>query len=339
MRDNRMKEKVVSPEEAMKQIQRIFKKRGTHALEMARKEILQEQIESREVKRALNYFMRRYWHDVTRPALLSFACEAVGGKPEKATIAAIPMILTSGAIDIHDDIIDQSKIKGVNPTVLGKFGKDIALLAGDALLFKGLLKLNHEVLGEIPMKTFKAVFDVLQKTFFELGDAEALELDLRRRIDVTPEEYLHVLEKKAADVEGYIRIGALLGGGTCKEIEALGRYGRLLGMLIILRDDLIDIMDLKEAQHRFKKECLPLPILYALQNPWAKSKMSLHLRKKSITQKDAESIIENAKKAGGVKLSVELMQKWIKEADQCIKDIRHNKHSLELLIHATTSSL
>jgi hypothetical protein len=46
----------IMPEEAMKQLQKIFKKRGSKALEMARNEILQEKIESKEAREALTYF-------------------------------------------------------------------------------------------------------------------------------------------------------------------------------------------------------------------------------------------------------------------------------------------
>ena len=80
---------------------------------------------------------------LTRPALFSLVCEAVGGDPDITMPIAISITLISGAIDIHDDIIDQSKTKGDQPTVFGKFGKDIALLVGDALMFKGFTHAIH----------------------------------------------------------------------------------------------------------------------------------------------------------------------------------------------------
>jgi len=326
--------KGASQEEKMEQVQKIFTERGSKALEMARKEILQEKIECKEVREALNYFMTEYWHDLARPALLSLACEAVGGDPEMTTPVAIPMILISGAIDIHDDIIDQSKIKGSRPTVLGKFGKDIALLVGDALLFKGFTLLHEAVEKGIPAEKVAVIVDIIKRTFFELGDAEALELQFRGRINITPEEYLRVVRKKAADVEAHTRISAILGGGSKEEIEVLGEYGRLLGMLILLRDDLIDMIDFEEATHRIRKEHLPLQVLYALKNPKIKSTLSSILLKKTITKKDAEKILEVIDKASGFRHVAELMQKLAKNASKPLKSFKQNKHYLKLLIEA-----
>jgi len=60
-----------------------------------------------------------------------------------------------------------------------------------------------------------------------------------------------------------MRISAILGNGTQKEINSLAKFGRKLGKLIILGDDIIDMTDAKELLHRIKKEHLPLPIIFA----------------------------------------------------------------------------
>jgi len=293
-----MKEEDISSEKAMKQIQKIFKKRGTKALEMARKEILQEKIECKEVREALSYFMNKYWHDLARPSLLSLASEAVGGDPKLTTSVAVALSLSSGAIDIHDDIIDRSKRKYGRQTVYGKYGKDLAILIGDALLFKGLTLLQGIVKENFSVEKMSQIMDIVQKMFFELGDAEALELPLRGRLDVSPEEYLRIVEKKAADVEAHTRIGAILGGGSTTAIEDFGTYGRLLGMLIILRDDWIDLIDPEECRQRVRKECLPLPLLYAAKDVKAKQKIKALLRKKRLSLTDANAIWEIAQTHG-----------------------------------------
>jgi len=329
----------ISPEEAMKQIQQIFKKRGSKALEMARRKILKEKIECKEAREALTYFMTEYWHDLARPTLLSLACEAVGGDPKLTTPIAVPMILISGAIDIHDDIIDESKIKNRRLTVYGKFGKDIALLVGDALLFKGLTLLNEGVQKKVAPEKMSLIIDVIQKTFFELGDAEALELQLRGHIDILPEEYLKIVQKKAADVEAHIRIGAILGDASKKEMQTLGKYGRLLGMMIILRDDWIDIIDLQESRNRIKKECLPIPILYALKDPEIKEKLSLILSKPTMTMRTVKVIRELTLKARTIGQFEKLMHELVKDADSRLNNLKHNTKCLRLLLQASLPSL
>ncbi len=236
-------------------------------MEMARKEILQEKIECKEAREALTYFMTQYWDDLARPSLLSLVCEAVGGDPELTAPLAISMILVSGAMDIHDDILDDTKRKYGRQTVYGEYGKDIALLVGDALLFKGLTLLSQATEKGISKKKLKAIIDIIKTMFFELGDAEALELQFRYNLNVTPSEYLRVLRKKAADVEAHARIGAILGNASTPVVKTFGEYGRLLGTMIILRDDLIDLTDPEELGSRIEKESLPIMILWGLKDP------------------------------------------------------------------------
>jgi geranylgeranyl pyrophosphate synthase len=327
-----MKE-MINQEEITEQLLKLLKKRGKKALELARKTVLEEKIESKEFHEALKYFMTEYWHNFTRSGFLSLVCEAVGGDPEITTPIGNSITLISGATAIHDDIIDQSKTKGSQPTVFGKFGQDIALFVGDALLFEGLDVLFKAVEKGVTTEKMVIISDIIKRTFLELGDAEALALQFRGRTDVKAEDYLYVVRKKAADIEAYARISAILGDGSEEEIEALGEYGRLLGMLMILRADMIDMFDLEETIHRIKKEHLPLAILYALQNPEMNSILR-SLLKKTITKKDAAKLSMLIDKAGGFIHMVECMNKLAEEANTKIEKIKYNRQHLKLFIQA-----
>jgi geranylgeranyl diphosphate synthase type I len=322
----------LSGDEMVEQVEKLLEDRGKETLEMARNEVLQEKVESKEVQEALRYFMTEYWRDVTRPALMSLVCEAVGGNPDKATPVAVSMILISGAIDIHDDIIDESKTKGSRPTVLGKFGRDIALLVGDALLFKGFTLLYKAIEKGISTEKASLILSITKETFFKLGDAEACELRFRGRQDVTPDEYIYVAKKKAADVEAYTRISVILGDGSLEEVEVFGKFGMLLGLIIILRDDLIDMIEFEELVHRIDREHLPLPILYALQNPKFKSTLNSTILKKEITESDAETILEVTEKAGGFKRFRTYMEELENELLLLLKNLKYRKMEITLIV-------
>ncbi|MCJ7721924.1 class 1 isoprenoid biosynthesis enzyme, partial [Candidatus Bathyarchaeota archaeon] len=183
----------------------------------------------------------------------------------------------------------------------------------------------------VPVEQIAVISDIIKRMFFELGDAEALELQFRGRVDVTPEDYLCVVRKKAADVEAYTRISAIVGDGSKEEIEALGEYGRLLGMLVILRDDMIDMFDPEETIHRIKKEHLSLAILYALQNPEMKSSVTDSINK-TVTEKDVEKLSAIVNRAGGFVLINSYMSELAEEAYNKIKIAKHNRKHLALLI-------
>jgi len=331
MKETPKKEREARTEDIMKRIQKIFQERGSKALEIARKEILLEKVECNEAREALTYFMTEYWHDVTRPALLSLVCEAVGGNPEITTPIAVPLILISGAVDIHDDIIDRSTEKRGKPTVYGKYGSDIALLTGDALLFKGFALL-YAANERLPPEKMATISNIVKKAFYELGDAEALELGLRKRLDVTLEEFLTVARKKAVNVEAYTRIGAILGGGTEAEIDALSRYGTALGTLLVMQDEYIDMLDPEEFLHRLKYECLPLPVLYALQNPETRKKVE-GILKNGITKQSAKKILKIFYKTREAENFKKTVLNLAEESRMHLRKIRYSTF-LKLLISA-----
>lgn len=314
--------------DANTQLQKLFKQKGLKTLEKARKTILAERIESREIKEALHYFMTACWHDTARPGLLALVSESLGGKSEDTTDVAIPLILIGGATDIHDDIIDESKTKYGKPTVYGKFGKNTAILAGDALFFKGLSMLNRTCTAR------PEIIDIVKNTFFELGDAEALELQLRKKPSANPELYLNIIRKKAADVEAHTRIAAIISSATKKQIEILGNYGRTLGMLIILKDDYIDSLEHEELKHRTQKEHFPMPLLYALTDPTTYAAITKILQKRDITKKDTQTLKTLIRKAKGYQKTAQLMDSLIRTAEKQITTIANKKY-LQLMLNAT----
>jgi geranylgeranyl pyrophosphate synthase len=322
----------------MKRVQMILEKRGRKAFEIAKNAILQEKAIIGPVYEALRYFMEESWYDVQHPALLSLACEAVGGDPDATIHVGAAMVLLAGAADIHDDIIDKSEIKESKPTVLGKFGEDIALLAGDALLFKGLIFLD-EACAKLPSEKKRAILNLTKKAFFEIGGAEAKEVTLKGKRDLKPEEYRKVIEMKAAVAEVMARIGAIIGDGGSEEIDTLGHYGRTLGILMTIRDDFVDVFELDELKNRIKNECLPLPLLYALQNKKKKSDIVRILEKSEITEQEIEEILDlvmSTKEVQGLK---EEMMSLIKEEEKLFNHVAKNRAALKLMLTATLEDL
>jgi geranylgeranyl pyrophosphate synthase len=335
MEHKRRTEKKLSGEELSRHILKIFERRGNKALDIAKRKVLEEaeKLECKEAREALKYFMNERWKETTRAALLSIACEALGGKPNVTTPIAVPLILIGGAVDIHDDIIDKTKRKRNRLTVYGKFGEEIALLVGDALLLKGLCLL-YEASKEIPQDKMQDIFEVLKSFFFEMGDAEALEVSLRRRTLLTVDEYMNFVRKKAAELEAYMRISAILADGSRKEIEALSRYGRILGMLVIMGDDNADMLNPTDVLNRIKNEVLPFPIIYALNKPQVKEKLMPILQKKKLTRKDAETIFHIIYKAKVFDEIGTFFTKLINEGRKALIPIKQNK-LLILILEST----
>jgi geranylgeranyl pyrophosphate synthase len=277
-------------EKLIVQVNRVLTERSKKALEIAKKEILQEKRESKKINEAFKHYAKA-WRDVVHPGLISIACEAVGGKADDTTSIQVAMLLLTAGFDIHDDIIDESKTKHGKPTVYAKFGKSITLLVGDAFLMKALVLL-HKLEKQFPVEKMDAIWNTINSLFFELGDAEALESSLKSNIDISPEECFRILKMKASTFEAHMRIGAIVGGAEQEAVDLLGVYGRTLGILVSIREDFIDVFEAEELQNRAKNESLPLPILYAFKNPQTKKTILAFLSKQKLTDDDAERIVD-----------------------------------------------
>jgi geranylgeranyl pyrophosphate synthase len=211
--------------------------------------------------------IKSYWKDFSRPALVSFSCEAVGGCSELSDIAGVMFVLASSGFGIHDDILDKSVNKHLRMTILGLHGFETALLFGDLLIGKALTVVRELIKKTSdPMKVAK-VLEVYEKLCVEVCEAELMETQCRRNMNIDVNCYTDVLWKAMAETEACSRIGAMLGNGNEEEIEALGEFGRRLGFMSRLADDVEDCLNIKgDLVHRIEYESLPLPLLYAAES-------------------------------------------------------------------------
>lgn len=313
-------------------INELFEKEGKETFKKVQETIFEENVECKEIQDAIKHFLSyRRISFYVRPTLISLGCQAVGSNTKAVSDIAAPLVLMSGGMDIHDDILDNQKTQGSRLTVLGRFNKNIALLAGDALIFKGLMSWNRLAHGKLSIRSFIEITKLLEKAFFEVGDGQALEASLKRQTDVDPEQYLQIARKKAADIEALLRIGTIIGNAQQHEIESLSEYGRCLGMLWILGDDVADIFNHKEIKRRIKNGCLPLPLFYALRNPKFKSQIHEIIFKKKITKKDTETILQIVTESLGLEKTKKVMQGLIKKALRNATKFK-NVENLKLLI-------
>jgi geranylgeranyl pyrophosphate synthase len=318
---------------------RELQRRSTGGLALAKKIMLAEKIESGRLREALEYYALN-WNDFTHPGLFSLACEAVGGHPHRAVQVQAAITMLAAAFDVHDDIVDESRQKNSTPTVFGKYGKDISILLGDAFLIKGFAVFCKSLETRAQKDTCRIV-DALQTTMFELGNAHALELDLRGKANADPQEYMRVVEMKGAGIEVDIRIGAEVGGGSGKEVEILTRCGRNLGVLATLRQEFIDIFDVEELNQRIQGKYLPIPILYAMKNKKTERTLGKLFAGGMVTEDDVDHIVRAVFEDRKVKRLRDMMDDLAAESLQLTTSICHEKLAAEFrnLISSMTEDL
>ncbi|MEJ5293251.1 MAG: polyprenyl synthetase family protein [Candidatus Methanosuratincola sp.] len=302
---------------------------GAPLVESAINDMLGARIKSVTARRAIRSFSRK-WKDYSRAALMVMACKAVGGSPEMVSPAAKALILSGAAFDLHDDIVDNSYVRTEKnrKTTMGLFGREVTLLIGDAFLIEGLSQL-YELRETMPYDRVNLVIKTIKDGLYELGSAEVDELRLVRNFNVTANQYLRIVRMKAADVESYTRVGAIIGGGTEDEIDTLGEFGRLLGMLVILRDDINDTFnDKSELVSRVTKESLPLPIIYSLNDKRVLKKLNSLIEDNSA--ENIQGLLDLVDENKGFERTKALMEDYVSKSKALLSRIKDPKELLSL---------
>ncbi len=172
-----------------------------------------------------------------RPLLVLLSAKAVGGSFNDVYNASAAVELLHNFTLVHDDIMDNADKRRGLLTLHKKFDDSTAILAGD-----GLLAVAYEYLLKDCNGKTKEVISAFTKGLIEVCEGQSLDKDFEIRSSVTIAEYkLMIMKKTAAMFEMCCTIGALLGGGSTKEIKAVSLFGKNIGIAFQIQDDLLDI--------------------------------------------------------------------------------------------------
>ncbi|OXM47371.1 family 2 encapsulin nanocompartment cargo protein polyprenyl transferase [Amycolatopsis alba] len=172
-----------------------------------------------------------------RPALVFGCAQAVGGDVTDAVAGAVAVELVHNFSLLHDDIMDGDHTRRHRRSAWVVFGSPHAVLAGDALVSLAL-----EVLAEAPHPAAGQGLRMVSGAIAALIQGQSMDLDFETRAAVDLAQCLSMAHGKTAALLGCAcGLGALLGGGTGRQIECLSEFGRHLGMAFQLIDDLLGI--------------------------------------------------------------------------------------------------
>ena len=168
-----------------------------------------------------------------RPILTILAGKALGydQDPLYSLAAMVEFIHTSTLL--HDDVVDESDLRRGRQTANNMFGNAAAVLVGDFLYTRAfqLMVASNNL----------RILEVMAEATNIIAEGEVLQLMNIGNIDVTEEEYLHVIEYKTAKLfQAAAQVGAILAGATNLQEQALKNYGTHLGTAFQIIDDVLD---------------------------------------------------------------------------------------------------
>ena len=171
-----------------------------------------------------------------RPVLLLITTEAFGGDIEEAMPAALAVEIFHNFTLLHDDIMDNADVRRGKPSVFAKWGGNVALLSGDAMLitaYKHLARVSPEVLPR--------VMTVFSDMALEVCEGQQYDMDFETMEGVLVEDYMQMIERKtSALLSGSAMIGATMAGASANDIRKIYRFATELGIAFQLQDDVLD---------------------------------------------------------------------------------------------------
>jgi octaprenyl-diphosphate synthase len=169
-----------------------------------------------------------------RPVILLLSAEALGFKDNSVLSAAVAVELLHSESIIHDDVIDEEKVRRAKMPFYVKYGYSASLLSAD-FVFAMILAIAARY-------DDRRIAEELSNAALNMSEGEYSELTIDPQIyKLTWDEYIRIVTEKTASLfETSSKLGALIAGGDEKQVEALADYGRFIGIAYQLKDDLLD---------------------------------------------------------------------------------------------------
>lgn len=166
-----------------------------------------------------------------RPIATLMACELFGGDAARALDPALGIELFHNFTLMHDDIMDASPTRRGQPTVHVRWGQNLAILSGDAMLVKAYQCVGSDA----------RVLAVFNQCALEVCEGQELDMAFERQNAVSTEQYMAMIRRKTAVLLACaLQVGAIVAGAPEDQQRAIARFGEQLGLAFQLRDDHID---------------------------------------------------------------------------------------------------
>ena len=241
-----------------------------------------------------------------RPILMLLMAKNFGGINKATLHAAVGLELLHTASLVHDDVVDESPERRGQASVNAAYNNKVAVLIGDYILSTALLHVSHTHHEQIVMSLAE-----LGRT---LSNGEILQITSNTSDVLSEETYYSVIHQKTAALfEACCGIGAISASADDRQIDAAKNFGRLLGIIFQIRDDIFDYYDSAEigkpTGNDMAEGKLTLPVLYALQSTANQEmlQLALKVRRRLVTTEEIARLVAFTKENGGIEYAEQRM--------------------------------
>src|SRR5437016_11724361 len=234
-----------------------------------------------------------------RPSLV-FLAAGLGhpSRIEDVHRAAMAIEFIHNATLIHDDLIDGAPTRRGLRTIHETLGANPAIIIGDYYFAKGA-----NLMSEIGNTSIDAL---LSQTVMTICFGEMLQLTSQRRYDQPLDEYYARIERKTAVLLAASTFcGGVLGGLPEARVEAIRRFGRLLGMSFQIADDVLDYLATEEEVGKpvgndLKQGTVTLPLMLARHDLSLDGQLDAILGKPLLQDADYAEVVRIVRGSRGI---------------------------------------
>ena len=158
-----------------------------------------------------------------RPMLLTLSCGIFSDDVKQALPAAAAVEVFHNFTLLHDDIMDNAAVRRGKPSVHAKWGQNVAILSGDAMMIYA-----YRLLSSVPANLLPQVLSTFNTMALEVCEGQQYDMDFEQK------------PKVSVLLAGSVVIGAMLGGASDEDCRHLRRFAVELGLAFQLQDDLLD---------------------------------------------------------------------------------------------------
>jgi geranylgeranyl pyrophosphate synthase len=239
---------------------------------------------------------------------------------------AFPEFMHVGSL-IVDDVQDKSTVRRGGPTTHLKYGEALAINAGTAAYFMGERLLRRALVSDaIKLELYELYFEALREGHagqaIDLDGLESFVAPALASGDFASLEQrvlaIHRL-KTAAPAAALARMGALAGGGTKTQIDAVGRYFDALGLAFQIVDDVLNLRGfaggLKQTAEDLVHGKATLPVVRAFSNlsDDERQRLWVLVSRKSDDAEGLNEALELIKKSGALESCLLQARKLIED--------------------------
>lgn len=255
-----------------------------------------------------------------RPLLSLLVSKACGSNaPLISMVCAASAEIIHTATLLHDDVVDESKIRRGKMTVNALFSPGASLLMGDFWLARAMKLI---VTNNCDYK----ILDYFSQTIQDLAEGELLQMERAEDGSTTFDDYISIIKRKTSSLFIASMCSVAVAEGANEEIEkAINDFATYFGIAFQMRDDILDYSlspkDGKDVLSDLAERKITLPLLCAFHNMPDKEDEIRSLLREDNTKSSLESIYNFVIEANGVNSAKEVLKDYIKKGEASLSPL------------------